>query len=139
MDDLTSAAPEAGATTAHGDMIPVSETSDNFIKRVVRVRKQRQELFGWRLSPIDKGLYVIAIDEITSEYTATAAYRAGIKFGDRITHVAGQVVSYKSDLYAMMQELKDSIEVCVSVPQRMLNAIAKGVRSGITFTFGMIC
>jgi hypothetical protein len=109
MEELASA-PEAATTTAQGDMVPVSESSDHYIKRVVRVRKQRQELFGWRLSPIDKALYVIAIDE-TVDYAPSAAFRSGIKFGDRITHVAGNAVSYKSDLYAMMTELKDSVEV----------------------------
>jgi hypothetical protein len=109
MEELASA-PEAATTTAQGDMVPVSESSDHYIKRVVRVRKQRQELFGWRLSPIDKALYVIAIDE-TVNYAPSAAFRSGIKFGDRITHVAGNSVSYKSDLYAMMTELKDSVEV----------------------------
>jgi membrane-associated protease RseP (regulator of RpoE activity) len=98
-------------------MIPVSDTSEQHIKRVVRVRKQRQELFGWRLSPVDKFLHVIAVDEVTPDYNPTAAYRAGFKFGDRITHVNGQPVSYKTDIYQLMIDLKDSVEVCPLFPQ----------------------
>ena len=38
--------------TTQGDMVPVQEQDANAIKRVFRVKKQRRELFGWKLIPI---------------------------------------------------------------------------------------
>lgn len=51
------------------------------------------------------------VEERNVEFEMTAAYRSGVKFGDKITHVNGNVITSKTDTYALDLELEDCLEV----------------------------
>eukprot|EP00123_Amoebidium_parasiticum_P016480 comp23450_c0_seq1/m.39128 comp23450_c0_seq1/g.39128 ORF comp23450_c0_seq1/g.39128 comp23450_c0_seq1/m.39128 type:complete len:354 (-) comp23450_c0_seq1:46-1107(-) len=108
--------------------------------REISVRKPANIPFGALFCPVSKHLYVVKVDYHSLDYRISAAYRIGLRFGDRIHVVNGCAVSSASSLHQIYDELKAATQVFLEVdecPSTRKVAVAKeGEEFGIEFGDG---
>lgn len=88
--------------------------------REVSVRKDAKTPFGAHFGPVGKFLYVIHIEKL-SDMKLSAAFRAGIKFGDRLNSVNGVSVDSHTDLEELHRTLKNASSITFEIDQRPIN------------------